>query len=136
HITPLHVDPQPEDTAVVENAVVETLTGVTINFSSGSVQMEGNEEINTYLKKLSARLIKTNEEITIVGHTDNTGTEASNIQLGQQRAASVKSSLTALGADPSKIKCQSKGESTPVSTNDSEEGKRQNRRVEILFNEN
>jgi len=122
------------DTATSKPAVVETLKSVLILFSSGSVEQEKNKEIDDYLKSLAAQLKTSGKKITIVGHTDNTGDEKSNDRLGKQRAESVKSSLVTLGADPGNIQCISKGETQPAAPNDTDEGKRQNRRVEILFN--
>ena len=71
-------------------------------------------------------------EVTIVGHTDSKGTEAYNMGLGQRRADSVKAKLLEFGLVSDRILgTESRGESEPVATNDTEEGRAQNRRIEF-----
>jgi len=82
-----------------------------------------------------ANVLKENEavKIKIVGHTDSDGDEAKNMELSKKRAESVKNALIndfQIGA--SRIQTDGKGESTPVSKNDTSEGKAQNRRVEFI----
>ena len=67
----------------------------------------------------------------MTGHTDNTGNEASNLDLGLRRAKAIQNILIARGVDKNLITIESKGESQPVATNDSEAGRHQNRRVEL-----
>jgi outer membrane protein OmpA-like peptidoglycan-associated protein len=68
--------------------------------------------------------------IKITGHTDNVGSDADNIALSVARAKSVADALKARGIDNARITYEGKGESAPVTTNDTEEGRRQNRRTE------
>ena len=71
-------------------------------------------------------------DVTIVGHTDSKGTEAYNMGLGQRRADSVKAKLLEFGLVSDRILgTESRGESEPVATNDTEEGRAQNRRIEF-----
>jgi outer membrane protein OmpA-like peptidoglycan-associated protein len=70
--------------------------------------------------------------IEIVGHTDNVGDEEDNMMLSQQRAESVRDYLVSRGLDASKVVTAGKGETMPVASNDSEEGRAKNRRVEVL----
>ena len=73
-------------------------------------------------------------DVTIVGHTDSKGTEAYNMGLGQRRADSVKAKLLEFGLVSDRILgTESRGESEPVATNDTEEGRAQNRRIEFHF---
>ena len=73
-------------------------------------------------------------DVTIVGHTDSKGTEAYNMGLGQRRADSVKAKLLEFGLTSERILgTESRGESEPVATNDTEEGRAQNRRIEFHF---
>ena len=67
----------------------------------------------------------------LTGHTDNIGSDASNKVLGQRRADIIKNYLIQKGVDASKIQTSSQGESAPVATNDTENGRAQNRRVEL-----
>ena len=75
-----------------------------------------------------------NAKIELDGYTDNTGTEAHNQRLSEKRAKAVKQYLvTEAGVDPSRISAFGRGESNPVADNRTEEGRFENRRVEILI---
>lgn len=69
--------------------------------------------------------------IDIVGHTDSTGSLELNMRLSQQRATSVASYLTGQGVSGARISSRGVGPSQPVASNDTQEGRAQNRRVEI-----
>lgn len=70
--------------------------------------------------------------VQITGHTDSRGTEQSNMGLSQRRAAAVADELTAAGVSRGRISTRGVGESIPVATNETAEGRAQNRRVEIV----
>lgn len=72
-------------------------------------------------------------DITIYGFTDNTGTVAYNQTLSEQRAASVKNYLASKGLSTSRISTTGMGINDPVATNDTAEGRSQNRRVEFTI---
>lgn len=74
-----------------------------------------------------------NTTVQIVGHTDNTGTAAYNQELSTRRASAVATILTANGVAYSRVQAYGRGEDQPVATNLTEEGKAQNRRVEIII---
>lgn len=77
--------------------------------------------------------IKSEHSIWLVeGHTDSTGIEPYNYQLGLKRANNVKVYLTEKGAISNKLIVSSKGESEPISSNETNLGREENRRVEIL----
>ena len=65
----------------------------------------------------------------IDGHTDSVGTEAYNLALSDRRAKAVFDYLTSRGVDPSRLKSQGFGEANPIASNDTAEGRQQNRRV-------
>jgi outer membrane protein OmpA-like peptidoglycan-associated protein len=69
--------------------------------------------------------------IRIVGHTDEVGSESSNITLSQGRANSIKKAMVKLGIAPERIQTEGKGETDPVVANDSDQHRQMNRRVEI-----
>lgn len=103
-----------------------------INFNVGSAEIKS--ESHGVIKEI-ADVLKENAgvKIRIVGHTDNTGNEASNQSLSEKRAASVKDYLIQVfGIDGSRIETSGKGQSEPVGDNSSSEGKAQNRRVEFI----
>ena len=70
--------------------------------------------------------------IEIVGHTDNVGDENDNMELSKLRAASVRDYLISKGHDASKMVIAGKGETMPIASNDTEEGRASNRRVQIV----
>jgi outer membrane protein OmpA-like peptidoglycan-associated protein len=69
--------------------------------------------------------------IDIAGHTDSSGSDAINQPLSERRAASVGNYLTTQGIDARRVVTQGFGKSRPIASNDTSEGKSQNRRVEI-----
>ncbi len=71
--------------------------------------------------------------VQIVGHTDNTGTAAYNQDLSERRAGSVASILIGAGVSAGRIAAIGAGESQPIATNLTPEGRRQNRRVDITI---
>ncbi|EOV0612967.1 OmpA family lipoprotein [Cronobacter sakazakii] len=71
--------------------------------------------------------------VNVVGYTDSTGGQALNMKLSQQRAESVASALITQGVAANRIRTSGMGPANPVASNSTEEGKAQNRRVEITL---
>ena len=71
------------------------------------------------------------KSIEISGHTDNTGTEETNIQLSTARAKAVVDFLVSKGIASSRLTYKGYGSSIPLADNDSDEGRSKNRRVEL-----
>ena len=69
--------------------------------------------------------------IKFIGHTDNVGKDAANQKLSDGRANAVMKDLIERGIAPERIQAEGRGESQPIDTNDTEEGRQNNRRVEI-----
>lgn len=69
--------------------------------------------------------------ILITGHTDNIGTDASNQRLSEGRANAVRRDLIMRGVDAERIETDGKGESEPIADNETDEGRAQNRRIEV-----
>ena len=103
-----------------------------IHHHSNSTQWDKDPELMNYLSKLVKRLQK-GGKIAMVGHTDNIGKEESNYALGLNRAKEIKRFLVNKGIKSSQINIDSKGESMPVDSNDTEEGRFNNRRTEIEY---
>lgn len=74
-------------------------------------------------------------EVRIVGHTDNTGSDAVNDPLSLQRAQSAMNYLASRGVDPNRIAIAGRGEREPIADNGTEAGRARNRRVEIFLGE-
>lgn len=70
-------------------------------------------------------------QLLVEGHTDNVGAEASNQLLSEMRAAAVKTFLVGKGIDPGRIQTKAYGETKPIASNETAEGRQKNRRVEL-----
>ncbi|MTJ05032.1 MAG: hypothetical protein FH759_10120 [Sediminimonas qiaohouensis] len=71
--------------------------------------------------------------VQVLGHTDNTGSAAYNLDLSQRRAGAVSSLLITYGVSASRITSVGRGEDQPIASNLTPEGRAQNRRVEIVI---
>lgn len=101
-----------------------------ITFDSGKTNVKPN--FTPVLDDIANVMIKYPEtKIEVQGHTDNVGDNNSNLSLSQLRAQSVTSYLAAKGVDSNRIRSVGFGESMPIASNDSAEGREKNRRVEI-----
>ena len=89
------------------------------------------------LQTVAASLLKyPRTSVEVIGHTDNTGAAAYNQDLSQRRAVSVASVLASNGVPSSRISSFGRGEDQPVASNLTEQGRAQNRRVEIIVRPN
>ena len=103
-----------------------------IFFASGSAKLE--ETSRTELKKLKDFLnANPTLRIEIGGHTDDVGADDSNLKLSQERANAVKVNLIEQGIAESRVTAKGYGETKPVASNSSEDGRKQNRRTEFLI---
>lgn len=71
--------------------------------------------------------------VEVVGHTDDVGDDSYNMTLSEQRAESVRDYLVSKGLDANKVGTVGKGESQPIASNNTDEGRAENRRVEVLL---
>lgn len=103
-----------------------------ILFNSGSDQIK--PESYGVLKQIADALQQEQDmNLNIIGHTDADGDDENNMMLSQQRAVSVKNILvTQFGIDQDRLQTDGKGESEPIDTNATTEGKANNRRVEFV----
>ncbi len=97
-------------------------------FNSAEIEAQSNKEI-AYLVDFMRQNPKIRIEIT--GHTDNVGTENYNLQLSQARANALRQLLIERGVSANRMTAQGKGSTDPIATNDTDEGRQTNRRVEI-----
>ena len=102
---------------------------------------------NLFFATNKTRILKTSEEalndlymylarnpqvrIKIIGHTDSVGKDAANQKLSDGRANEVRKDLIERGIATDRIQAEGRGETQPIDTNDTEEGRQNNRRVEI-----
>ena len=85
------------------------------------------------LKRVAKIIVANDLKVEISGHTDSDGEEEDNQALSEKRAEAVKEFLINEGCNPDKIITIGYGETKPIITNDTEEGKAKNRRVELKF---
>jgi OmpA-OmpF porin, OOP family len=117
---------------VIRNESVREVAGrMIINFPHASDEMLDNVQLNAYLDDLVARLRTTTEKVHLVGHADSTAGAQRNMTLGLRRATTIKNLLVSKGLSADRITVESKGENEPIASNDTAEGRRQNRRVEL-----
>ncbi len=108
----------------------QVLTFANIYFDSGSATIKSSsygvlDDIFSLLQQ------NPDVSVEIVGHTDSDGSESSNQRLSEQRSQSVANYLTQKGLPASRLSTSGRGESSPVASNSTSEGKAQNRRIEF-----
>ncbi len=113
--------------------IIELPDRIIINFPHASDDILENPQLNEYLDQLVQRLSQTSEKVHLVGHTDNTASVRRNNYLGMLRADAVKNLLVSKGVSADRITTESMGESTPIATNNTAEGRKKNRRVELTI---
>jgi OOP family OmpA-OmpF porin len=100
------------------------------DFDKAVLKPEGKAELRKlgeYIKGKGVQVV----DIDVIGHTDSIGTDEYNQNLSEERANAVKDFLTAEGVNGSIIDASGQGESNPVADNGTDEGRAQNRRVEV-----
>jgi outer membrane protein OmpA-like peptidoglycan-associated protein len=123
----------------LDNADVERVgEGIKVTFDSGLLFDFDSAKLRTDAERDLAEFANSMEEfeetkILIVGHTDSKGSESYNQDLSERRAASAAEYLTEQGLDSSRLNTVGRGESEPVATNETAEGRQQNRRVEVAI---
>jgi len=105
------------------------LRGVHFDFDKATIRSDSVATLRE-----AANTLKENPAVRVVveGHTDSMGTEAYNQRLSRRRAEAVKDYLIKLGVAADRLTVRGMGESQPVASNDTEEGRAENRRVELL----
>jgi outer membrane protein OmpA-like peptidoglycan-associated protein len=112
-----------------EQGVLLTLSDVFFEFDKAALTPGAAQDLTRLAQFLKAHPDRT---MVIEGHTDSIGSDSYNVDLSRRRAMSVRSFLSAQGVSRSQLVAQGFGESFPVASNDSEAGRQQNRRVEML----
>lgn len=121
----------------LEDAKVERVgEGILVTFNSGILFDVGKSDLQPQAQQNIQKLTEVLEryddmDVLIAGHTDATGSSELNHDLAQKRAKAVADYAASHGVEPSRIKIIGEGEDSPVASNDTAEGRAQNRRVEV-----
>ena len=117
-----------EEPTAVEEAPSIILNNIFFDSGSADLKPESQQEISYIYNLLSS---DPSIHATIIGHTDNVGTESDNQLLSERRAISIKTALVGKGIAEPRIGTIGKGESEPIADNTTEEGRKINRRTEL-----
>ena len=140
------MDKKAAEMAALEGAQVEIvkdandLDAIKVTFDSGILFATNKSNLNEASKKSLAEFVKDmsdmkDTDVTIFGHTDNTGKKEFNDKLSLERAQSVANYLKSLGMQNNMV-VEGKSWDMPVASNDTAEGRQQNRRVEVYISAN
>jgi len=133
------VEKKAMDQAIVANAKVfadairttghAAVYGILFDTGKAVVKVESAPALEEIVRLLAA---DPSMKVLVVGHTDNVGTVESNMKLSQARAEAVVQALASRGVAPGRLRPFAAGPLAPVSTNETEEGRARNRRVELV----
>lgn len=113
-----------------QNRLDKTLGGRIIEFESGQTALKPEGKV--ILDEMAATLRQLpGKKVEIIGHTDGSGLRASNLALSQARANVVKAYLGTKGINANLITTSGQGPDRPVASNDTEDGRARNRRIEF-----
>ena len=107
----------------------EVLRGVTFERDSAVLTTQAK----TVLDLVANKLIRQPRKVEIAGHTSNTGSAEHNMTLSQQRAEAVRDHLIRKGVPKDNLAAKGYGMTKPIASNDTEEGRRANKRVELHY---
>lgn len=119
--------PPPPPPAPMRKKIV--LRGVNFDYDKATLQPAGRPILDE-----AAEILKANPDVNVEvrGFTDSRGSDAYNMRLSERRAQTVKNYLVSRGVSPSRLTTRGYGESDPVATNETDSGRAQNRRVELI----
>ncbi len=141
------MDKQQAELEKIQGAQVEQVTdannlqAIKVTFADGILFQTGKSDLSASSKNALSQFatsLKSNSQtdVTIYGHTDNTGSRDVNVKLSQQRAQAVANYLTGNGVASSRLTTQGMAYDQPVADNSTAAGRAQNRRVEIYITAN
>ena len=138
------MDKKAKELAELANAQVETVedvngltaikvtfdNGILFDFNKSTLKADAKTELDKFTADMADMPLA---NINVYGHTDNIGSEEANQKVSNQRAEAVSSYLIKKGIDKNRIAAEGLSYNFPVASNDTEEGRAQNRRVEIYI---
>jgi outer membrane protein OmpA-like peptidoglycan-associated protein len=121
------VEPAPQSEVIT----LSDAGNVLFDFDKSDLTPAAKAQLDTLMDKLrNADVVS----IKVIGHTDSKGSDAYNQALSERRASSVAAYLLSQGLAPNKLTSEGRGESEPVADNATDEGRAENRRVELHIN--
>ncbi len=141
------MDKQQAELEKIQGAQVEQVTdannlqAIKVTFDSGILFASGKSDLNASSKTALTEFAKSiantpDTDVTIQGHTDNTGSRSVNEKLSQDRANAVKNFLMGQGIGSSRMTTEGLAYDVPVADNSTADGRAKNRRVEIYITAN
>lgn len=141
------MDKQKKELEAIEGAKVETvqdvnnLQAIKVTFDNGILFATNKSELSTASRDALTKFANSlknspDTDVTIYGHTDNTGTRAVNERVSKERAEAVANFLVGQGISRSRIKTEGLAYDQPVADNSTAAGRAQNRRVEVYITAN
>lgn len=113
-----------------EGRMVISLSGVLFEAGGNQLSAPAEARLDTVAAALAAY---PDRNIVVEGHTDARGSDTTNQTLSQERADAVRSYLESRGVPAERMRAVGRGESTPIASNDTAEGRANNRRVEVII---
>jgi type IX secretion system PorP/SprF family membrane protein len=120
----------PVVTQVQKEVVSKAISNLEFEFNKAEIKQESNLGLDMLAMLLSE---KPDWKLNLAGHTDDVGSDEFNLQLSKDRAEAVRNYLVKKGLNSERFIVEYYGKSKPVTSNSSESGRKQNRRVEMTF---
>ena len=114
----------------IEPPKTYTLKNVNFDIGKATLRPNSNKSLNELVEVMK---LKKSLVIEIGGHTDNTGNSEKNLRLSEERAKTVRDYLIKHGIDAKRVIAKGYGDTKPIASNDTEEGRKRNRRTEIVI---
>jgi outer membrane protein OmpA-like peptidoglycan-associated protein len=119
-----------EQTPVEDKASETERQSVLFGFNQASLDPNAKQTLSPIVKLLKEN---SNHSVVLNGYSDAVGADAYNVKLSQRRAEAVKNYFVQNGISAEKIRARGLGGANPIASNDTETGRRQNRRVEVVI---
>lgn len=113
-----------------DRGVVVTLGDVLFASGETTLQPEARNQLDDVVRLVQG---EPDKQIRIEGHTDSTGSSSANMRISRLRAEAVRDALAQQGIDADRIQAVGMGEDFPIASNESPEGRRKNRRVDVIL---
>jgi outer membrane protein OmpA-like peptidoglycan-associated protein len=113
-----------------EELIVTMPEGILFDIDSAAIRASLQSDLRALARNLQQY---PNTTVDVIGHTDNTGSAQYNQDLSSRRAQAVAGVLLEAGVAPSRVRAFGRGETEPVATNLTPDGRQQNRRVEVII---